>query len=147
MIPLQSKQGPRQGCSAGTEAFCFTIHPLLTTLKTHYPEFEFRVLTDDIIPICPPPSDPTPAAWQALYVRYASLLTELQSLAAQINLKLNPGKGALLLPAQAPLPNTATLTLFPPSFTFTHSGIVVAGSPIGTTPTPPPSFRLSSSTT
>ena len=53
---LVSQEGSRQGCTAGTEGFCLGIHPVITSLHQLYPEFEFRVLTDDVIPIIPPPS-------------------------------------------------------------------------------------------
>ena len=55
VIVVKSSQGSRQGCSAGTHGFCLGLHPLMVTLKSLYPEFELRVLTDDIIPLVPPP--------------------------------------------------------------------------------------------
>ena len=134
LISLQSKQGPRQGCAAGTEALCLTIHPLVTALKARYPLFEFRVLTNDIIPLCPPPANPTPAAWQSLLKLYAAFLRDLEQLSATLGLCLNPGKCALLLPPNAPLPDNDTLSAFPPSFTFTQEGLVIAGAPVGTDP-------------
>ena len=132
LVSLTSKQGPRQGCSAGTEAFCFTIHPLLVSLKAKYPTFEFRVLTDDIVPLCPPPADPSPDAWQTLYRLYAAFLMDLQAAASQLGLKLNAGKCAILLPSGSPLPDESSRALFPPGFSFSHDGIIVAGAPIGT---------------
>ena len=52
---INSSEGPRQGCAAGTHAFALTIQPMLASLQAKYPEFEIRVLTDDIIPLVPPP--------------------------------------------------------------------------------------------
>ena len=122
-----------QGCTLGTEAFCIGAHPLMVELQQRYPEFHLRILTDDIVPLCPPPSSDTPEAWQACYRRYAAFLSDLESLAAKITgLKLNKAKSGLLLPLGAPDPDDDVKLLFPPSFLFTRDGMRVAGSPIGT---------------
>lgn len=47
-------------------------------------------------------------------------------------LKLNQEKGALLLPAGAPLPTPEVRALFPPQFEFRQDGMRIAGSPVGT---------------
>jgi hypothetical protein len=57
---LRSEEGSRQGCTAGTEAFCFAIHPVVAQMQLRYPEFEFRILTDDVVPLQPPPLLDTP---------------------------------------------------------------------------------------
>ena len=66
------------GKVAGTEALCTGIHPVLVKLAAIYTEFEFRVLTDDIVPIVPPPPSGSYADWQLLYVRYARFLSDLK---------------------------------------------------------------------
>jgi hypothetical protein len=128
---LTSAEGPRQGCATGTHAFALTIHPLLAELKTKYPEFELRAITDDIIPLVPPPSDPS--GWQALYRRYGSFLQDLRSLALRHGgLHLNMDKCGILLPPGAPQPDAETRKSFPTLFDFRFDGFRVAGSPIGT---------------
>ena len=51
---LYSEQGSRQGCAAGTEAFCLGLHPVLHTLQERYSDFDFRAVTDDVVPIAAP---------------------------------------------------------------------------------------------
>lgn len=127
---LTSSEGPRQGCSAGTHAFALTLQPLLLELQSKYPEFEIRVLTDDIIPLVPPPADP--AAWQQLYLRYGCFLRDLCDLALQrAGLSLNMDKCGLLLPESAPAPSPEVRAAFPALFDFQTDGFRVAGSPIG----------------
>ena len=130
---LQSSQGSRQGCAAGTHGFCFGLHPLLLKLCALYPEFELRVLTDDVIPLVPPPASGSYADWQATYSRYADFLIDLERLSLEITgLTLNLEKGSLLLPVGAPLPSAEVRVKFPPLFDFQQEGFRVAGSPIGT---------------
>ena len=62
---LWSEEGSRQGCAAGTEAFCMGLHRVLLPLQQRYPEYELRAITDDVIPIVPPPLLSTHAEWQA----------------------------------------------------------------------------------
>ena len=128
---LNSSEGPRQGCAAGSHSFALTIHPLLVELQTKYPEFEIRVLTDDIIPLVPPPSNP--GGWQELYLRYGCFLRDLRDLAAKHGgLHLNMDKCGLLLPPSAPEPNSEVRAIFPALFDFRSDGFRIAGSPIGT---------------
>jgi hypothetical protein len=128
---LNSSEGPRQGCAAGSHSFALTIHPLLAELQSKYPEFEIRVLTDDIIPLVPPPLDPT--GWQPLYLRYGCFLRDLQELASKhAGLQLNMDKCGLLLPHSAPEPDADVRAAFPTMFDFRTDGFRVAGSPIGT---------------
>ena len=70
LIIIQSQQGSRQGCTAGTEAFCLGIHPVMHALQVRYPEFDCRLLTDDLVPLLPPPVSGSFDDWQALYIRY-----------------------------------------------------------------------------
>ena len=130
---IRNKQGPRQGCSAGTEGFCLTIHPVLVELQARYPEFDFRAVTDDVVPIAPPPISDSFEEWQALYTRYAQCLNDIKDLSLLLaGLTLNAEKGALLLPAGAPLPTPDVRKLFPAQFEFRQDGMRVAGAPIGT---------------
>jgi hypothetical protein len=130
---IQSEEGARQGCTAGTEGFCFTIHPMLTGLQARYPEFDFRVLTDDVVPLVPPPASDSFDDWQALYLRYANCLKDLEELSElHAGLRLNPQKGALLLPTGAPLPALEVRAKFPVGFEFRQDGMRIAGSPVGT---------------
>ena len=69
LITLQSSQGPRQGCSAGTHGFCLGLHPLLVKLHSLFPEFSLRVLTDDIITYVSGSDD-----WQITFVMLIFLL-------------------------------------------------------------------------
>ena len=73
LIIIQSQQGSRQGCTAGTEAFCLEIHPVMHALQVRYPEFVFRLLTDDLVPLLPPPASDSFDDWQALYIRNATV--------------------------------------------------------------------------
>ncbi len=126
---IWSEEGSRQGCAAGTEAFCLGINPVLMKLQVKYPDFEFRAITDDIVPIAPPPAS---GDWQALYVRYANCLIDIRDLSFELaGLTLNAEKGALLLPRTAPLPTPEVRALFPAGFEFRQDGIRVAGSPVG----------------
>jgi hypothetical protein len=130
---LQSSQGSRQGCAAGTHGFCLGIHPLLIKLQTEFPEFILRVLTDDLIPLVPPPASGSCTDWQLTYSRYADFLIALKRLSFEIaGLSLNLDKAGLLLPIGAPLPSAEVRAKFPPSFDFQQEGFRVAGSPIGT---------------
>ena len=130
---LRSQQGSRQGCSAGTEGFCLGIHPVLVELQVRYPDFDFRAVTDDVVPIAPPPVSDSFEDWQALYVRYAKCLDDIKELSSMLaGLTLNAEKGALLLPADAPLPTPEVRALFPEQFQFRQDGMRVAGAPIGT---------------
>ena len=93
-----------------THSFALTIQPLLTELQLRYPEFEIRVLTDDIIPLVPPPTDP--ADWQAVYLRYGCFLRDLRDLALKHGgLSLNMDKCGLLLPPSAPAPSQGNVSL------------------------------------
>jgi hypothetical protein len=133
IITLKSQEGPRQGCSAGTEAFCLGIHPVLSELQKKYPDFEFRVVTDDVVPLLPPPPIDSFECWQALYKRYAKCLRDLEELSRTLaGLSLNVHKSGMLLPITAPLPTQEVRDLFPAFFEFRQDGMRVAGSPIGT---------------
>jgi len=130
---LTSTEGSRQGCSAGTEGFCLAIHPVLTRLQQLYPDFEFRVLTDDLVPLVPPPPSDSFDDWQSLYIRYASCLTHIRDISLELaGLSLNAAKGALLLPKGAPVPAPGVRALFPVGFEFRQDGFRIAGSPVGT---------------
>jgi hypothetical protein len=133
VVTLQSSQGPRQGCAAGTHGFCLGLHPLVSKLQTMFPEFSLRVLTDDIIPLVPPPVSGSYTDWQATYARYACFLAALKRLSFEFaELTLNVDKSGLLLPRGAPPPSDEVRTMFPPAFDFQREGFRVAGSPIGT---------------
>lgn len=133
IIVLWSKQGSRQGCSIGTEGFCLGIHPVLQELQKRYPDFEFRLITDDLVPIVPPPVVESNEAWQALYRRYADCLKDIKDLSFSLaGLNLNNDKGALLLPDGAPLPSRSTRARFPVNFDFRQDGMRIVGSPVGT---------------
>ena len=128
-----SSEGPRQGCSAGTYLFCAGITPVVTRLKTLYPDFTFLVLTDDINILLPPPQHDSFEEWQKLYRRYAALLADLKTFSCDYaGLTLNTDKCGMLLPEGAPLPSEETRAAFPPGFDFNVQGFRVAGSPIGT---------------
>ena len=84
LLLLSSEQGSRQGCAAGTEAFCLSLHKVLVKLQELYPDYYFRVITDDIIPIIPPPATPSFEAWQDCYVRYAAFLSDLKKFSFEL---------------------------------------------------------------
>jgi hypothetical protein len=132
LATLWSEEGSRQGCAAGTEAFCMGLHQVLLPLQQRYPEYELRAITDDVIPIVPPPLLPTHAEWQATFVRYAGFLRDFKALAAEMGLTLNGEKGGLLLPADAPDPDPEVKALFEQGFDFRRDGFRIAGAPIGT---------------
>ena len=133
LVTLQSSQGPRQGCAAGTHGFCLGLHPLLVRLQSLFPEFHIRALTDDIIPLIPPPLSDSYVDWQLTYTLYADFLRELKRLSFEYaDLSLNLEKSALLLPFGAPLPSDEVRAKFPPSFDFQQEGVRIAGSPVGT---------------
>lgn len=130
---LQSSQGPRQGCAAGTHGFCLGLHPLLSKLHFLFPEFSLRALTDDIIPLIPPPLSGSYQDWQATYARYAQFLKDLKHLSFDlVELKLNIDKSGMLIPLGAPDPSAEVRAMFPPAFDFQREGCRIAGSPIGT---------------
>lgn len=124
---LWSRQGARQGCTAGTEAFCFAVDGPVRRVHHKYPEFVFKVLTDDIITLCPPPESDTEDAWREVFVRYASMLKDLAAELATIGLAFNRSKSELLLPRGA-----RGLAHLCPELNPQSEGIVVAGAPIGT---------------
>ena len=129
---LQSQEGPRQGCSAGTEGFCLGIHPVPTDLQTLYPDFEFRLITDDLVPLAPPPLSDSFDDWQKLYTRYSCCLKDVKRLSLEYaGLTLNAEKGALLIPRGAPMPTPEVRALFPAGFEFRQDGFRIAGSPVG----------------
>ena len=128
-----SEEGPRQGCAAGTYLFCAGIAPLVGKLQARYPDFIFRVLTDDINILIRPPETGLASDWQLLYRRYAALLADLKSLSLDCaGLVLNASKCGLLLPEGAPCPTDEVRVLFPVGFDFQVDGFRVAGSPVGT---------------
>lgn len=60
---LWSSQGSRQGCALGTESFCYAIDGPVRRTHAMFPDFVFKVLTDDIVVMCPPPRDGSEAGW------------------------------------------------------------------------------------
>ena len=97
------------------------------------PDFSIRALTDDIIPLMPPPVSDSYDDWQLTYSRYADFLSALRRLSFEYaELSLNMDKSGLLLPLGAPLPSDEVRAMFPPSFDFQREGFRIAGSPIGT---------------
>ena len=92
-----------------------------------------HTLTDDIIPLIPPPLSGSYIDWQITYSRYAVFLSVLKRLSFEYaDLSLNLEKSGLLLPRGAPLPSDEVRSKFPPSFDFQLAGVRIAGSPIGT---------------
>jgi hypothetical protein len=133
VIILQSSQGSRQGCAAGTHGFCLGLHPMMHELQLLFPEFSLRVLTDDVNVFVPPPVSGSYADCQSTYSRYADFLVALKHLSFDFaGLSLNLDKAGLLLPVDAPLPSDEVRAKFPPLFDFQQEGFRVAGSPIGT---------------
>ena len=121
---LWSQEGPRQGCSANTDGFSLGIHPVPTEHQVLYPDFEFRLLTDDLIPLVPPPPTDNFDQWQELYVKYSHCLKDIKRLSFEYaGLTLNAEKGALLIPRGAPMPTTEVLALSPVDFEFRQDGI------------------------
>ena len=119
IITLQSSQGSRQGCAAGTHGFCLGLHPMLQELQRLFPDFSLRVLTDDVNALVPPPASGSYADWQSTYSRYADFLVALKRLSFEFaGLCLNLEKAGLLLPVGAPLPCDEVSAKFPPSFDF-----------------------------
>ena len=132
MVIVDSKQGARQGCSIGTEAFCLALDKPIREVHSDFDEFIIKVLTDDVVLLCPPPEDVTSReAWIIRLRRYAAALTKLKDSVRMCRLSMNPSKGALLLPPECPDPDTETLALFPTGFRFLRDGVVIAGAPIG----------------
>jgi len=133
IFTLQSSQGSRQGCAAGTHGFCLGLHPMMSELQSLFPEFALRVLTDDVNALVPPPASGSYADWQLTYSRYADFLVALERLSFEhAGLSLNLDKAGLLLPTGAPLPSDEVRARFPPLFDFQQQGFRVAGRPIGT---------------
>jgi hypothetical protein len=133
LIAILSEEGSRQGCAAGTEGFCVTIAPVVHKLQAKYPRAEFRIITDDIFPLLPPPSEDSLTAWQNLYIEYACLLADLKRLSKEdLGLTLNLDKCGLLLPINAPEPAPEVKALFAPGFKFHRDGLRIGGAPVGT---------------
>ncbi len=86
---------------------------MMTSLQAKHTDFEFRAVTDDIVPLAPPPPSNSFEDWQALYVRYAQCLIDIKELSFSLaGLKLNQEKCGLLLPAGALLPTPEVRALF-----------------------------------
>ena len=133
ILTFFSEEGSRQGCAAGSEAFCLGLTPVLQLLQHKYPEFELRAVVDDIVPIVPAPHTGSKEDWMLLFSRYADFLHELKDLSlALCGLHLNLDKGALLLPPSAPDPTAEILAKFDPSFCFCRDGLIIVGGPVGT---------------
>ena len=56
-------KAPRQGCAAETDGFCLGLHPVMTSLQAKHTDFEFRAVTDDIVPLAPPPASNSFEDW------------------------------------------------------------------------------------
>jgi len=76
---LWSQQGSRQGCAAGTESFCYVIDGPVREMHRRFPNFIFKVLTDDIVVMCPPPERNTAQHWKEVLEEYESMLQQLGS--------------------------------------------------------------------
>ena len=142
-----SSNGVPQGSVPGSFLFGIGVQPVFEILQVEFPEFFFRAATDDLVTVVPPPTSGLFADWQLLFVRYASFLLRFESLSSTLcTLRQNTSKGALILPAGAPLPSLETLKLFPETFKFFSTGsvfppstpfadrldgFVVGGAPVG----------------
>lgn len=126
-VSLSSEEGARQGCPAGTEAFCHAIDPVIRTVAAAFPGFIFKVTVDDIITLCPPLGDD----WQGRMSQYGRCREMLKVEASKVGLSLSPTKGALLCPPACPPPDPDVKSLFPEGYCFTKEGVIIAGAPIG----------------
>src|SRR6185437_3678034 len=120
---IQSQQGSRQGCAAGTFLFCLGLASVVNQLQELYPELVILSFVDDVVVLVPPPDSNDRGAWEALYRRHACCLADLKRLALGVGLTLNLDKCGLLVPPNRPRP----LQLLAPSSlrvsTFRHKGL------------------------
>ena len=129
-----SENGTRIGCTLGSFGFDLAIHESLHKTAQAFPKFTIRAITDDIIPMIPPPKVKTHEHWQLLYKELASFRKTLQdNLKKDVGLALQLSKAGILLPSEAPDPDEDVLQLFPPNY-FKRDGLVIGGAPIGTDP-------------
>jgi len=121
---LWSQEGARQGCAIGSESFCFAIDGPIRNTHSKYPEFTFKLLTDDIIPMCPPPVNNTPEEWSHTLTRYSEMLSYLRHELSTIGLTFNLDKSAVLIPEGANCADDCV-----PSLKATRGGVIIAGAP------------------
>lgn len=88
-------------CAAGTESFCFAMHEPVRRTHAEFPEFIFKVLTDDVLAMCPLPKRRDEDGWRHTLKRYSDMLDFLGSELAKIGLTFNREKGAVLVPKDA----------------------------------------------
>ena len=124
---IESQEGARQGCPAGTESFCFAIDGAVKKLEAEFPDFIFKVVTDDVMTLVPCRVGSEQLAMRA----YAGCRRRLEEEAALIGLALNARKCALLLPEGCPLPDEGTRAMFPAEQQFPTDGFIVTGAPVG----------------
>ena len=113
---IQSTVGSRQGCVAGSLAFCLALQPILQTIAHKYPDLLVLSYCDDMYIIG------TPERAAHAYRCYASLVS--QHLQAQ----LRDDKAHAYSPAASQEDITRAQLPMP----FTRDGIEVLGSPMGT---------------
>ena len=113
---IQSTVGSRQGCVAGSLAFCLALQPILQTIAHEYPDLLILSYCDDMYIIG------TPERAAHAYRRYAFLIS--QHLQAQ----LRDDKAHAYSPAASQEDISRAQLPMP----FTKDGIEVLGSPLGT---------------
>ena len=144
---IWSSNGVPQGSVPGSFLFGVGVQLVFDLFQSEFPDFFFRAATDDLVTIVRPPPSGSFEDWQSLYVTYASFLLRFEHLSSTLcTLRQNISKGALVLPAGAPLPSLDTLDLFPKDFKFMsldsvchqptpfltrQDGFIVGGAPVG----------------
>ena len=138
--------GVVQGAVPSTLLFAAGVMKLYSKLSEEFSDFVLAAATDDLNSLLKPAQDDYDG-WQVLFRRLADFLQRYESLAEEFcSLHQNIAKGAIVLPANAPMPTEEILHLFPETFKFHHvtnvmspgvpfkdrtDGFVICGAPVG----------------
>lgn len=90
MDPITVNMGSQQGCPLGPLLFCFAFKPILDKLILEYPECYLKAYVDDV----------SIAVKKNDIGVVSHILSSLESMASNINLKLNKTKCQIMVPDQ-----------------------------------------------
>ena len=118
--------GVRQGCRTGADGYCTAIAGILEDLEDTFEKdgLVVKAATDDIL--CRHPSNNNAQQWHDFYERVKNINDQVKVSLEACGPRINEDKGHLLVPEDAPPPQSA---LFPPGYVV--HGLVILGTPIG----------------
>lgn len=124
---IWSEEGSRMGCPLGPTGFGLTVQSTYERVKSAYPDFTMKALTDDLTLAAPLPD--REFSKEDILVRCGEVFRLIsQDSKERNNLSLNFEKCTLLLPPDWPDPPKGCL---PDGITVLRDGMTIAGSPIG----------------